>query len=185
MYLLKYIDEFTAFYAYVLCFIKANFTKLLLRRKFMKMKYYARSILIALSVVFIFTLTVLATSESGNLGSRGTYAFSCNNGNIFSKYVEASSNATYNGSTDVSSDFYLRYAFTNGRARVDVTLDDGTNNTNAVDFEGGTFSGDAYVRVYGLNSGSAYCYARVSGVLLKSDNTYSNNNQIKTNTLVP
>lgn len=136
-------------------------------------------------MICLLTLSVFAASESGSLGSRGSYSFSCDNGNIFSKYVDASSSASYNGNTSVSTGSSTRYSFTDGRAKVEVTLDDGTNNQNYDDFTGTDYSGDAYVKVYGRNDGSAYCYARVSGVLLFDDGTYSDTNQIEVSSLNP
>lgn len=150
----------------------------------MKVKYFKKQLLFVVLLIIIFTLPAFAESESGTLGSRGDYSFDCSNGWLFDKYVSASSDASYNGNTS-TSDPDIIYAFTGGRARVDVTLTDGTNNTDYDDFSGTDYSGEAYVKVHGLNEGSSYCYARVSGVLLFSDGTYSNTNAIEASTLYP
>lgn len=147
----------------------------------MRNKYYAKTIAIAGALVGALTLTVFAASESGSLGSRGSYSFSCTSGNFLSKYVTGSSSASYNGNTDGGSDY--RYVFTEGLARVDVTLSDGTNNTKSQPFSGTTTSDTANLTVYGQNEGSAYCYARVSGIFLYSDGTTSPINNIEASTL--
>ena len=152
----------------------------------MRFKSFSRMSLIMLAIITVFTVTVFATSESGTLGRRGDYIFECDNGNIFSKYVEASSEASYNGNTGMANEnSTTRYVFTDGRARVDVVLDDGTNNTNFEDFDGIDFVGNAYVKVHGLNKGSADCYARVTGLYVYTDGTYSPTNDIKALKLEP
>lgn len=152
--------------------------------KNMNTKYHVNSILMTLALASVLALSAFAASESGDLGDRGSYSFSCTNGNIFSKYVDGSSSASYNGNTSTNSS-NCRYVFTDGLARVKVTLEDGTNNENSEPFSGTNFSGSAYVKVYGKNDGSASCGARVSGVLLYDDETYSEANRIKVGTLFP
>lgn len=138
-----------------------------------------KSVAVALASCSLFAVTAFAASESGSLGSRGSYEFFCSSGNVFSKYITATSTCSYNGNTANN------YIFSNGRARVVITLSDGTNNQKNDDFSGTDFSGTAPLTVHGLNEGSAYCYARVSGVFLNSNNKYTDTNDIEASTLYP
>ena len=147
----------------------------------MQNRYFTKSFAVAAALVSILSLTAFAASESRSLGTRGSYSFSCNSGGLITSYVEGSSTASYNGNTDGGSDF--RYVFTEGLARVDVTLDDGANNSKSVPFSGTTTSNTADLKVYGSSEGSAYCYARVSGIFLYDDGSTSPRNDIEASTL--